>query len=184
MTRPVRSSNLQPVLDALRGAPEDPEAWVAFYRVVSPRIRSHLCLLGERNPQAIEDLAQDTLFRFLKYCPWKHDWRTLPDAPKVSTYLREVVRSTFFDRHLRLVAERSVTQGGMDLDTLSAAGMADLEDVLDRFVKLLAPEEAMLLKLVIDGFPLTDIALVLQISYPAAGTRVHRLRKKLVDLML
>lgn len=140
-------------------------------------------MLGERNPQAIEDLAQETLLRFLRYCPWKHDWRTLPDAPTVSKYLRNIVRSTFFDRHLKLVAERSVTQAGLDVDTLSAAGMADLEDVLNRFVELLEPEEQTLLKLLIDGFPLTDIALALQISYPAAGTRVHRLRKKLVDLM-
>jgi DNA-directed RNA polymerase specialized sigma24 family protein len=175
---------LEEAVAALRRNADD-AAWGHFYRLVAPLIRGQLFLLGVQHPDRADDHLQDVLFRFLRYSPWRHDWRGLPPAPVVIGYLREIARNVCFDKRSR-IPPRDTSKAQDDLsplDTLpGGATTADIETAFGRWWQQLSNDERVLLNLLMEGHALSEIADLLGISYSAAGLRVHRLKAKLRTL--
>lgn len=165
-------------LAAIRESPDAPEAWAAFYRAVTPSIRGYLYLLGARDLDAIADLTQDALLRFLRYCPWRQDWASIAAAPFVRGYVRQVVRSTFLDQRKRDMARRAAELGA-DADAVEGHAPTDFSVAFRHLASSLNEEERELLMMLAEGSSLPDIAQIFDISYSAAGARVSRLKQKL-----
>jgi RNA polymerase sigma factor (sigma-70 family) len=186
-----RYKALEAALQFIRSDPRAPDGWSAFYRWMAPQIRGQLFLLGVRDPAQVEDLTHDVLMRFLQYCPWRLRWHELPPAAGVVAYLRRVVRSVFFDDKTRIESLRMrwpANPGGSatefdDSEVQETAGSVDdLWRRLGELARQLTPSERELLRLVVDGATVQQIADSIGISYTAAGVRIHRLRQRLKTL--
>lgn len=176
---------LERSLNRIRLAPKDAEAWSRFYRLIGPQIRGHLFVLGERNRAHIDELTHDVLLKFLRYSPWRRDWRHLPSAGALVGYIRKITYTTFVDSRGQEPLAADAVGGEQAVDVIGEiAGPTqyDLEIAFRRWWVQLSHPERLLLKLLISDRSVADIADVLGIGYSAAGVRIHRLKQKLRNL--
>lgn len=181
----AHSSDLETALAALRRDADDPSAWAALYRCLARLSRAYLYRLAERRADVREEITQDALVRFVSYSPWRKDWTQLPSAGQVVRYLQEALRSALHARWKKEGAEAAVlgSQATMDPDRIGKDDVEDDERLLRRISRDLTQDELELLALKQEGQSLSQIADTLGINYTAAGGRIHRLKKKIVELM-
>jgi RNA polymerase sigma factor (sigma-70 family) len=166
------------LLKDLRERSQDGKAWENAYRALRPAVYRTAYSLTGGNVAAAEDLTQEAFLRFLQYT----DLNALDSDEHLLSYLRQTVRHLCWDRKKNAVVTTSV-------DTPEAQFMlnrgADNEEVeslawdIEQLSGTLPELERQLLRELITGSPLADIARKLNITYGAAAVRVHRLRAKL-----
>lgn len=170
-------------LALVRAHPRDDAAWREFYVCFRPQVAALLYRLGARGD--VPDLTQDVFLRFLRSSPWRHDWTSLPDRQVVLSYLRKIARTAVVSK-LRSAARRPEEEPTVHLDDLHAAADAaaiDSAALLERLAADLGEQDARLLRRVARGASIAEIAADDEISYSAAGVRIHRLKEKVRALL-
>jgi RNA polymerase sigma factor (sigma-70 family) len=151
-----------------------PKAWEAWYRQAYPRVYYVAFRFARGNAETARDLVQETFTRFLQYGAIH---RVTSERHALS-FLIKTCRNLAIDRTARA---REISLEDIPEYELVAPVEeqvhtgADLEELL----RVLPPEERQMLQWTRDGFSLAEIAKKLNISYTAAGVRLHRLRKRL-----
>ncbi|MCX4244872.1 RNA polymerase sigma factor [Paraliomyxa miuraensis] len=171
---------------------DDPRAFVALYRVLQPRVRARItAIVGVHG--AVDDLVQLT---FLLAHRSRHRW-----APNAS--VGDAVVVSWFRTIARNVALSELRRGGVrPVCSLEAADehpgpqldpeqiIEERERTLSRHQALsdglerLAPAEQELLRRVLDGASLCDVARTLGLRPGAVRVRAHRARERLRSLVV
>ena len=157
---------------AIRQRPDDEAAWEAWFREIYPRVVYMAARKGAGQIADAEEAAQGAVERFLRYGAYQ---RVNSDRSAVLYLVRTAVRLMADDRQRR---EREVplsSEGLEEPGDQSGAGYQELEGLL-RFV---SEEDRQVLRLVVAGHSVGEIAKLLEVGYSAAGMRIHRARMRL-----
>jgi len=176
----MSSDDARPVGDellaSLRANPHSDEAWTRFYNYMFKQLSGALIRSGCPSSD-IEDVTNDIFVKVLERSEWLRDWSRLPDYRTLLSYFRRVGQNLLIDRYRR---NRNFKRtDAVDLDLFVGEWIHDLDVPLRHVLADLNDDERQLVRMLIDGVPLPAIAFDLQITYGAAGVRVHRLRKKI-----
>jgi RNA polymerase sigma factor (sigma-70 family) len=170
----------QAAIDLIRAAPTNEDAWRAFYEYFRRQVAAALYVSGAARDE-IPDLTQDAFRRFLQHSPWRGDWTALPERRTVNGYLCQTARRLVLDQR-RKARHQPAQEDEIELDEIAAVTPITLTVPLERLIEQLQPDEQRLLRLLIEGEPLPEVAAQLGISYSAAAVRVHRLRKRIENI--
>jgi RNA polymerase sigma-70 factor (ECF subfamily) len=181
------------LLQALRQAEKDEEAWRVFYQRYHPLIR-HWCGRFHLQAADVEDVSQQVLQRVFTristFDPQRGD--------RFRAWLKTVVENAVKDL-LRSAGRRPGDWGSGDsrgtellqsiadpatvdllVQELSSSLQRDLAEILGRLEKEVAPDTLRCFHLVVlDGQPISDVAALLGKSYAAVCMAVQRVKKKL-----
>ena len=159
---------------AIRKDTDTRKAWAAWYKQAYPRVYYVAFRFARGNVETARDLVQETFTRFLQYGAIH---RVTNEAHALS-FLIKTCRNLAIDRAARA---REISLEDIPEYELVAPveGPIHLASDLDELLRVLPPAERQLLQWTRDGFSVSDIAKKLNISYTAAGVRLHRIRKRL-----
>lgn len=162
-------------LAAVRADPHDDAAWRAVYLFYRRQVLGTLFILGVRDAVDREDLSSEVFFRFVSYSPWSSNWPSLPGAQVIASYLRTITRNVAWTAARKRARGRALAfelaEGTFEED--ESAASRDLLDALNR------DERRFFQTYVESGFSLSRVAVLEGLSYSGAGTRLHRIRRKL-----
>jgi RNA polymerase sigma factor (sigma-70 family) len=175
------STSAAAALERLKSSPFDETAWRVIYREYWPLVATTVAHALARHDDVVEDVTQQTFLRLLRAGP-ASDFRSV-DA--LRAYLRIVALN-----EARSYLRSQRREAGVLGDASEAAHVpasrswtADYQVVeAEELASLLATLEESdreLVRYLVRGFSLGEIAAALKITYSAAGVRVHRLRRKL-----
>jgi RNA polymerase sigma-70 factor, ECF subfamily len=167
-------------LSRLAQVPDDPKAWEALFRRYWPYVFAINYRLLRGNRDLAEDASQDVFLRIARYRPFAD----LRDPAAFKAYLRIVARNVCRDYLRWSRREESGEQRLEDQSDLfgadgNATAVQEVDEILKDLTRDLSDVEQRLVRMLIDGYGLGDIAQSLGLTYSAAGVRVHRLRNKL-----
>lgn len=167
-----RQEDLEAALRAIRGHPDDEAAWRVVYLAYRKQVLGQLYMLGFHAATDREDLTGEVFFRFIAYSPWSRDWSNLPDPAVIAAYLRRTAQNVAFTAVRNRENKRLAQDDLLEYFAQSA--------LLDRVGDDLTREEKSFIVAYVEaGFSLQALASALGITYTAAGTRLHRIRKKI-----
>src|SRR5688572_240882 len=75
----ISEGQMAAVLRRIRADSGDEEAWSILYDHYRGQVLGTLAVRGVADPEVREELCAQTLFRFIRYSPWRGLWSTLPD---------------------------------------------------------------------------------------------------------
>ena len=155
----------------------DEESFRAFYERTARAVWAYLARITG-DPQAAEDLLQETYYRFLRA---NAGWES--EAHR-RAYLFRIATNLARDRHRRAVASPTVQLGDRDLASDADPAAADRRADLDRAMRRLKPRERALLWLAYGvGQPHTEIAGALGLKTGSVKPLLFRARRRLADLL-
>jgi RNA polymerase sigma-70 factor (ECF subfamily) len=156
----------------------DEDTFRAFYERTARSVWTYLSRVS-RDPQAADDLLQETYYRFLRsHTRWESEAHR-------RAYLFRIATNLVRDRHRRAVASPTVQLGDRDVaaDRDAGADAARRAD-LDRAMGRLRPRERALLWLAYGvGQPHTEIAGALGVKTGSVKPLLFRARRKLAGLL-
>jgi DNA-directed RNA polymerase specialized sigma24 family protein len=162
------------VIAGLRQDPASQIAWREMYIFYRRQVLGALYIFGIHDDGDRDDLCSEVFFRFLAKSPWSERWETLPDARVIGAYLRTTA--------LRLVLNVARSRARADAaGDRAAPGEAFVpnEELGDMLSILSAADREFLEVYVESGFSLQRVAARESLTYSGAGTRLHRIRKKM-----
>jgi len=155
----------------------DEETFRGFYDRTARSVWTYLSRLSG-DPQAADDLLQETYYRFLRA---RTNWES--EAHRRS-YLFRIATNLVRDRHRRAVASPTVPLGDRDVAGAADAGAAERRADLDRAMARLRPRDRALLWLAYGvGQPHTEIASALGVKTGSVKLLLFRARRKLAGLL-
>ncbi len=165
----------------------DEEAWTSLYLAAWPLVMAinYRLLHGAR--EAAKDASQEVFLRLIRYGPMGE----LQEPEAFRSYLRMICRNVSRS-YLRRLQQRGETELAEALslqpalaeaEIQSPAAEAETQELLDRLLGVLAPQDQKLVKLLALGYTLPEIAKITHLSYSNVAVRLHRLRKKLRDYL-
>jgi RNA polymerase sigma-70 factor (ECF subfamily) len=154
----------------------DEETFRAFYERTARSVWSYLSRITG-DPQAADDLLQETYYRFLRaHGRWESEAHR-------RAYLFRIATNLARDRHRRAVAAPTVQLGDRDVASDRAVSVDTRAD-LDRAMGKLRPRERALLWLAYGvGQPHTEIANALGLKTGSVKLLLFRARRKLANLL-
>lgn len=178
--------SLADLLRRLSQSPDDQHAWTGLYRKLWPFVFAINFRLLRGQRELAEDVSQEVFLRLRRYCPF----RRLEGPEDLRAYTATVCRNT-----CRSYLKRSWGRDELALDEILDEGALEVwtspdfekqveaDDLLRNLFASLNPEDRSLLRLILDGYGIGEIAQRAGLNYSTAGVRVHRLRRKLSDLL-
>lgn len=187
----MNSLDQQQLLQALQDlakARTDEHAWTILYRTMWPFVLGHTyrALRGQR--ELAEDASQEVFHRLVRYC----NFETMTTVQVFRGYVRSVCWNVSRDYLSQILRRREDLSSDEQDEMLSelvvtATTPEDIVQTLEVLNKgILAKldnNDQALVKLLLDGYTLREIAQQLEIDYSTAGVRVHRLRERLRNLL-
>ena len=161
----------------------DEEAWRILYTQLWPFVMTvnYRLLNGLRD--LAEDASQDVMIRLARYCPFDK----LEKEDAFRAYVRTVCRNVARTYVQRIAGRREVRLEEAQGEALTAQETADevllTQELLGVARDKLDRDERKLLALLVGGFKPEDIAEVMDITANNVHVRVHRLRRKLGNLL-
>jgi RNA polymerase sigma factor (sigma-70 family) len=161
---------------ALKADPSSRAAFEAWYRETYPKLFLVAYRVTSGNRAAAEDLCQEAILSFMT----RGGLAKVEDDGQALAYLRRTVSNAHINSTRRegqeVPAEApSRTTGGVEEGV-------DFEQRYHRLWTTLDTSERKLLRLMIDGHSIGEIAQVLGLTYSYAGVRVYRMRNKIKAL--
>lgn len=166
------------VVARLRSKPHDQLAWGEFYRKLRPAVYYTAYKLSGGNVAIAEDITQDTFLRFLDY----GDLSRIPDEAHATAYLRQTARRLLYDKRYDTEITTPTAEEALEYASYESYDDEDRYHLLWDLEQLsaeLTDADRQLLAWLIEGRTIEEIATALNISYQAAGVRLHRLKKRL-----
>jgi RNA polymerase sigma factor (sigma-70 family) len=184
---PEQHRKLAEALERLAEQPTDEEAWHVVF------VHSWATALATANQvfrgvlDLAEDAAQESFARILRY----GDFQELRDPTAFLSYLKAICRRVARDDLVRLarrtghasVAELEAAQQLLSQTPTPEQDLVAME-LEEDLMKQLNEGEQVLLKLLIEGYGVSEICEKFEIGYSAAGVRVFRLREKLAKYLI
>lgn len=171
---------LADVLASLARDRQDETAWKSLYKTMWPLVWSVVFrrLHGLKAPS--DDAAQEVFIRLLKSCPF--DNLRDPDDFRAYTYRVSINVANNYLRTLLVEARaENIEEVGMLGSTdNNPEGILETDELLKEILGHIDERDHHILKLLIDGHSLREIASRVGISYSNTAVRVHRIRKKLL----
>ena len=155
----------------------DEASFRAFYERTARTVWAYLARITG-DPQAAEDLLQETYYRFLRAnAAWDSEAHR-------RAYLFRIATNLARDRHRRSKASPTVQLGNHDIACDTDPAAADRRADLDRAMRRLKPRERTLLWLAYGvGQPHTEIAGTLGLKTGSVKPLLFRARRKLAELL-
>ncbi len=154
----------------LRDGTDDQQRWREWYRAVYPRLFFHLVRKTNGNQALSEELAQGAFERFVRF----DGLGKVADNEQAVAYLRRIGLRMLAD-YLATLVEVSTVQA----DTVAGPGDTPPSETIEHLAAALGDDEKRLLRLLVEGWTVSEIAERLGISYSAASKRLQRLRQAL-----
>jgi RNA polymerase sigma factor (sigma-70 family) len=175
---------LTELLERLAGSPEDEDAWAKLYQRLWPYVFTVNYRLVHARYEEAEDLSQEVFLRLRRYCPFGR----LRDAGELKAYVaamcRNVVRSSRKSAWHQEVSLEDLPVDCLEVpDADDLAHRVEMDDLVRDLAAKLGPDDRRLLRLVLDGHGILEIARRTGIGYSAAGVRVFRLRRKMSKIL-
>lgn len=186
---PVENEQIREALHALSVNRRDNDAWRILINVTFPIALA----TANRILHGMLDLARDATWeafaRIARYADF--DILVVTEPTGFLRYLKQVTRRTSYDL-LQSLARRSseiqsglvVPEGGVESRAPTPEETLAADELRGEILKMLNHEDQRLLKMVLDGFSLPEIAERIGISYNATGVRLHRLRQKVRNYLI
>lgn len=165
-------------LAAVAADQRDEDAWRKLFRFAWPFMVAVCTRLLGGDSDLGQEAAQQSLVRLFRYAPFQD----LLDPSAFRAYARTVCRRVVHAHYRERGARAMVPEVDSELlvsDDLDPEQQADARLLLETIVANLDPESRRLLRMTAAGYSLKEIADKFEITYDAAGVRVHRLRKQL-----
>lgn len=163
------------VVARLRSKPHDQLAWGDLYRKLRPAVYYTAYKLSRGNVAIAEDITQDTFLRFLDY----GDLSRIPDEAHATAYLRQTARRLLCDRRYGTEITTSNPEEALEYASYDDEDRYHILWDLEQLSPELTDADRQLLAWLIEEWTIEEIAAALNISYSAAGVRLHRLKKRL-----
>lgn len=183
MTSP-ETEQIRKALGALGANRQDEDAWRIVIELTFPIALATANRILRGTLDLAKEVAWEAFARIARYADFQ--LLALIEPGAFLRYLKQVTRRASYDL-LRALTRRSpeiqsglvVPEGGSQGSAPTPEETLAAEELHSEIVKMLAPGERRLLTLVLEGYTLDEIGQRLQISYDAAGVRLHRLREKI-----
>jgi RNA polymerase sigma factor (sigma-70 family) len=162
----------------LRASPGNEKLWAAWYKAAYPKVYFAAHRFSNGRPDLARELVQETFSRFIEYRALER----VVDESSAVAHLIVTCRNLAIDRNTEA---RLISLEGLEKADVIAAPDVPMDRAMDveRAVLELNQDDRDLVKWMRDGLSVSEIAARLEVSYSAAGVRVHRLRKRLRDLI-
>lgn len=172
-------SSIAEALAVLAVSRRDDAAWEKLYRHAWPFVRAIVYRRLGGVEDLAEDAAQEVFIRLLRSCPFS-ELRS-PDAFRgylwrVSDNVARTYRRRIMARQVMLTKEEALAANDASPD-----GPDDIElgQLLQDVWRGLSAPDRRLLRMLVEGYSIREIAHKLGVSYGAAAIRLMRLRNKL-----
>ncbi|MCQ2260994.1 MAG: sigma-70 family RNA polymerase sigma factor [Bacteroidales bacterium] len=154
----------------------DETEFVQMIKLQEPLIYKVCYLFAHRNPDEVRDLYQDVVCAL-----WQSRRRFRGDcAPK--TWVYRVALNTVANHHRHKLKEVIIRPMPGNIAMMPCPENDELVDRLYDLISRLPAKDQKIVYLYIDGLSVEEIAEILGISYNAAGVRLHRIKKTLIQL--
>jgi len=182
---PEQMQKMAEALEQLARRPDDETAWQIVF------VNSWATAVATANQtfrgvlDLAEDAAQQAFARVLRY----GDFKELQDPRAFSNYLKAVCRRVARDDLTRLArhtGHASLAELEAELPSRTATPEQDLVavELEEELMQHLNESERQLLKLLVEGYGVSEIRGKLGLGYSAVGVRVFRLREKLSNYLI
>ena len=183
----VLPSLLESIVERLAASPDDEAEWAALHRQLWPFVLATTSRRLWRAHDLAEDAAQEVFVRVARTRPFAR----LHQHHAIVGYFWRVADNTARDFLIHVLPRQTfITPTGLTrrphdacATTVNGEHRLELREWLEGARQTLRPPDREILALVIDGYSLAEIAVVTRLSYANAGTRVHRLRKRLREYL-
>lgn len=177
------SSSLTELLERLARSPDDEDAWTELYERLWPYVFAVNYRLVRARHDVAEDLSQEVFLRLRRYCPFAR----LRDAEELKAYVAAMCRNVVHS-FLKAARHREVSLEEVPLEVLASPDAelvrrVEADDLVRELSAQLGPEDRRLLRLILEGYGIKEIARRSGLGYSAAGVRVFRLRRKLAAIL-
>jgi RNA polymerase sigma factor (sigma-70 family) len=179
MANEERKKRLTDLLPRLKENPHDGQLWEELYANTRPFVYSIVFRSLRGSAGVAEEATQQTFLRVFRYC----DFNEFSDADEFLAYLSTIARHCALDTAKREAPYTPTALEVLACDFLPSQPTPEqrqrARDELDGVLDHLEEGESKLVHLLMEGMAITEIAKTLNITYPAAAVRIHRLREKL-----
>lgn len=155
--------------------PVDVAVWNEWFRVMYPRVYYTLYRRTGGNADLSQECTQAAMERFLRY----RGYEKVENNQKAVAYLTRIALNHLTNEH-RSTARLEPLED--DVPDPQRSG-DERREQLNLVAKRLGSKERDLLKQVYAGYSTAEIASQLGIGYNAAATRIHRLKKRMAEIL-
>jgi RNA polymerase sigma factor (sigma-70 family) len=162
----------------LRASPGNENLWAAWYKAVYPKVYFAAHRFSNGRIDLARELVQETFSRFIEY----RSLERVVDESSAAAHLIVTCRNLAIDHNSEV---RLISLEGLEIAETIAAPDLPMERAVDveQAVLELSAVDKSLVKWMRQGLTVSEIAEKLGVSYSAAAQRVHRLRRRLRDLL-
>jgi len=182
---PEQKQKIAEALGQLARRPGDETAWEIVF------VNSWATAVATANQmfRGVLDLAEDAAQQAFARVQRYSDFKELQDPTAFLNYLKAVCRSVARDDLTRLArhtGHTSLAELEAELPSRTATPEQDLVaiELEEDLMQQLNDSERNLLKLLVEGYGVSEIREKLGLSYSAVGVRVFRLREKLSNYLI
>lgn len=181
---PTNRDALAAALRRLRANRADQEAWRELHFAAWPFVVAVASRSLRGAPALVEDVAQEVFLRLVRYAPFER----IQNADDFRGYLATVTRHVADTQggllSIRRQREQAVDDpGGLIAGQANPEQIAAAHELARKIRRQLTRDEHHMLRLLLDGCTLPEMATILGLQYQAAGTRLSRLRSKIRKLL-
>jgi RNA polymerase sigma factor (sigma-70 family) len=181
---PEQKQAMAEALAVLAVSRRNEKAWETLYKQMWPFVRAiAFRRLGSVNGLA-EDAAQEVFIRLIRSCPFSR----LRDPDAFRGYVWRVSDNVARTYRRRLLSHQELSRSDEweEADSIQSRGQQDveLEELMEQSWQRLNFSERRLLRLLIYGHSIKEIAKEVGVSYGAAAIRIMRLRGKLYNSLV
>lgn len=169
---------LNDALESLARDSKDEAAWLSLYRILRPYVLTICARWLGRSDGLAEDACQEVFMKLLRFAPLDK----LAGSGNLYAYVRMICRSVSSDILRRNKDFEALDEGTVASPPGRREDSSDAQLLLDQLRGGLSSDEAKLLKMLLLGYTIDEIAGRYGLKYSAAGVRIHRLREKLYSL--
>ena len=176
---------LPSILAELTSSSTNGDAWTRLYHFLRPYVYGLLFRLLRGHRDLAEDLCQEVFLKLARYCPFKD----LLDPLAFRSYLWTICRNTARSYLKRLQKSKLEAEntGAPPIELGSAtdpeaSSLLEAKETLAQILEKVEPVDAQILRSLIEGQSLSEIASHTGRKYSDVAVRLFRLRERLRSL--
>jgi len=181
-TEPALDKQLATILKSLAENSRDEDAWRSLYGLMRPYVYSVTYRMLRGSQDLAQDASQEVFYRLVKYC----NFESLQQPRIFRSYLMSVSRNTARTFAMNTV-RRNATEPRKVMKEPSAVLPPEEADYADQIVASISGTldavNQSILRRVIEGYSLGEIAGEFGLTYSATGVRVHRVKQQLFRML-
>jgi len=166
------------LIQEIQRNPQSKRAWAQWYKRTYRRVYFVAYRFARGDRDAAADLAQEAFMRFVGY---EAIHRVTTEEHAVA-FLIQTCRNLAIDRDKRArdISLDDIPESALPIRSET---ISDTTLDLEQAVLALTPDERQMIEWTREGFSIADVAGRMGISYTAAGVRLHRIRKRLQEML-